>query len=42
MLWLIFLTPLLLILGVVLWVVYMFFVKIYIDAARYKKMDPNL
>jgi hypothetical protein len=25
-----------------LYVIYMFFIKIYIDAARFRKMDPNL
>lgn len=25
-----------------LYVIYMFLIKIYIDAARFKKMDPNL
>jgi len=29
-------------LALVLYVVYMFFIKIYLDAARFKKMDPNL
>lgn len=27
---------------IILYVFYMFFVKIYIDAARFRKMDPNL
>ena len=27
---------------IVLYVIYMFFIKIYIDAARFRKMDPNL
>ncbi len=28
--------------ALILYVFYMFFVKIYIDAARFRKMDPNL
>jgi len=39
-------TLLLVILGIpvvlVLYIIYMFFIKIYIDAARFKKMDPNI
>lgn len=29
-------------LALILYVFYMFFIKIYIDAARFRKMDPNL
>jgi hypothetical protein len=28
--------------ALVLYIFYMFFIKIYIDAARFRKMDPNL
>lgn len=28
--------------GLLVYVVYMFFIKIYIDAARFRKMDPSL
>lgn len=28
--------------AILLYVFYMFFIKIYIDAARFRKMDPNL
>lgn len=28
--------------ALVLYVFYMFFIKIYVDAARFRKMDPNL
>ena len=28
--------------ALVLYVIYMFFIKIYIDAAKFRKMDPNL
>lgn len=28
--------------ALILYVFYMFFVKIYVDAARFRKMDPNL
>ena len=28
--------------ALLIYVLYMFFIKIYIDAARFKKMDPKL
>lgn len=27
---------------IILYIVYMFFIKIYIDAAKFRKMDPTL
>lgn len=38
----IYLTPLLGILGFFIYVFYEFFIKIYIDSARFKRMDPDL
>lgn len=36
------LAPFILMGSIMLYIVYMFFIKIYIDAAKIKKMDPEL
>ena len=39
---LIYLTPIFIVVAVVLYIAYQFLIKIYIDGARFKKMDANL